>query len=113
MKAPVNSVEVRISCPDASARSIVSGIGFSSWFRSDNGDLVFRSALTPEQPVSEHLKWLYGSLKFERKLFRKLEASGVSVVVCIRAHDRRLHLPPEALLLMHMLHLPTELQLSK
>ena len=75
--------------------------------------MVFRSALAADQPVSEHLKWLYGVLQHQRKFFRQLEASGVSVVVSIRVHDRQLHLPPEALLLMHQFHLPTELQLSK
>jgi len=110
MKSPTSSAEIRIRRPDASARNIASAVSF---FQPDGDDLVFRSALPADQPVSEHLTWLYGMLQHQRKFFRQLEASGVSVVVSIRIHDRHLQLPPEALLLMHQFHLPTELQLSK
>jgi hypothetical protein len=110
MKSPASSVELRIRRPDASARNIASAIGF---FQPDGGDLIFRSALAADIPVAEHLKWLYGMLQHKRRLFRRLEASGVSVVVSIRVHDRQLQLPPGALLLMHQFHLLTELQFSK
>ena len=110
MKPVRCAVEVRVCAPTASARDIASRLPF---FLPDCDDLVFRSALAPEEPATEHLKWLYGKLKFERKAFRQLEASGVAVVVRIRAHDRHLVLAPEALLLMHQLHLTTELHLSK
>jgi hypothetical protein len=107
VKSATNSAEVRVCRPNASARSMLSGIGF---FQPEGDDLVFRSALTGDASVSEHLKWLYGMLKCERKVFRQLEASGTSVVVVIRPHERKLHLTPEALLLMHQFHLSTEVR---
>ncbi len=110
MKPVRCAVEVRICAPDASARNIASSLTF---FRPDSDDLVFRSALADDEPVSEHLKWLYGKVKFDRKVFRQLETSGVTVVVRIRVHDRQVLLAPEALLLMHRFHLTTEIQVSK
>lgn len=84
-----------------------------SFFRAEGEDLVFRSALVGECSVSEHLKWLHAMLQHESKRFRQLAASGASVVVCVRIHESKLRLPPEALLLMHRFQIPIELQLSK
>ena len=110
MKPFTSLVEIHILSPNASARSIASGVSF---FQPDGDDMVFRSALSSETPVGEHLKWLYGMLQHHRKLFKQLDASGVSMVVAIRVHDRTLDLQPEALLLMHQFHLPTKIELSR
>lgn len=103
-------VEIRIGCPGPLSRDIASRVSF---FKPDGNDLVFPSWLAADKPIDEHLKWLYGMLQHERKFFRRLEASGVSIVVFIRSQNRELSLTPEALLLMHKFHLPTEVIFSK
>src|SRR4051812_13728983 len=91
-------VEIRIGHPGPLARDIASRVSF---FQPDGDDLVFRSWLAADQPVSGHLKWLHMMLQHDRKFFRQLEASGVYVVVSIRAQSREFSLAPESLLLMH------------
>lgn len=78
-------------------------------FVADGEDFVFRLRLQPDVSVSEHLKWLHGMLHFERKRLRKLQEDGVDMVCRIRVRERSLIIEPEALLLMHQLHLRTEI----
>jgi hypothetical protein len=81
-------------------------------FVPDGEDFVFQSRLQPDVSVSEHLKWLHGMLQFERKKLRKLQEDGVDMVCCIRLRERSLTIEPEALLLMHQLHLRTEISFN-
>src|SRR5690348_8026979 len=86
---------------------------FPTFFHAEGSDLVFRSALDDTYSVGDHLKWLFGMLKFDGKFFRQMEASGVPAVLVIRTHTRPLCVEPEAMLLPHKLHLTTEIHLTK
>ena len=101
-------VEVRVLRPGERTSSIQTHFG-GSWFVPDKDDLVFRSPLAVELCVSEHLKWLHSMLEHHRKFIRQLEASGLSVVCRVQVRERTVTLEPEALLLAHQLHLPTEI----
>jgi hypothetical protein len=102
------SVEVRILSPGEHAQSVRSN--FETWFVPDGTDLVFRSPLAPESSITDQLKWFHSMLEFHRKFIRKLEASGVEMVVRISLRGRTLMIEPEALLLAHQLHLKTEIE---
>jgi hypothetical protein len=101
-------VEVRILSPGDQAQSVQSH--FETWFVPDGSDLVFRSALSPELSVSEHLKWFHGMLQFHRKFIRQLEESGIRSVVRISVRERSFTIEPEAVFLAHQLHLTTEIE---
>ena len=101
-------VEVRILSPGDRAQSVQSH--FETWFVPDGSDLVFRSALSPELSVSEHLKWFHGMLQFHRKFIRQLEESGIRSVVRISVRERSFAIEPEAVFLAHQLHLTTEIE---
>jgi hypothetical protein len=103
-------VEVRIVKPGARASMFTSAQ--QPGFAPDGEDFVFQSRLEPDASVSEHLKWLYGILEFERKRLAKLQADGVEMVCRIRVRGRTLTIEPEALLLMHQLHLRTEVSFN-
>ena len=101
-------VEVRILNPGDRAQAVQSE--FATWFVPDGSDLVFRSALSPELSVSEHLKWFHGMLQFHRKFIRQLEESGIRSVVRISVRERSFTIEPEAVFLAHQLHLTTEIE---
>lgn len=101
-------VEVRIVKPGPRA-SVFTPVGFVH----DGEDLVFRSRLEPDVSVSDHLKWMHGVLQWERKRWRKLQEEGVKMVCQIRAKERTVTIEPEALLLMHQLHLQMEISLNR
>ena len=104
------NVEVRIISPGPRACSITAER--ASWFVSDGADLVIQSRLEQDTPVSDHLKWLYGVLQFQRKQLRTLQEDGVDMVCRIRVRCRIFSIEPEALLLMHQCHLRTEISFS-
>ena len=100
-------VEVRILNPGDRAQAVQSE--FATLFVPDCSDLVFRSALSPELSVSEHLKWFHMMLKYRRKFIRQLEESGIRTVVRISVRERSFTIEPEAVFLAHHLHLTTEI----
>ncbi len=105
-------VEIRICQPDQISADAIRR-RFPAFFHPDGDDFVFRSSLDRDASISDHLKWLYGRIKDERKAFRQFEASGVAAVICIRAQDRQFRIEPESLLLAHQFHLPIEVRLTK
>ena len=108
MSMKKHHVEVRILSPGDRTESVRSH--FETWFKPDGADLVFPSALSPDLPVSEHLKWFHGMLEFHRKYIRQLEEAGIHTVLRIAVREPSLFIEPEAVLLAHQLHLKTEIE---
>jgi hypothetical protein len=86
---------------------------FGTFVQAEGEDMVIHTAIEPSEPAEKHINWLLGMVERERKAFRQLEAAGDPAMLVIRSHTRPLVLPPEALLLAHKLHLPTEIHISK
>jgi hypothetical protein len=86
---------------------------FGTFAQQEGDDMVIHTAISPDDPAEKHINWLFGIVARERKAFRQLEAAGEPAVLVIRSHTRPLVLQPEALLLAHKLHLPTEIHISK
>ena len=96
------------------SKAVLSGLGeIAGFFREEEGDFVFRSALGDGHSVSEHLVWLHGILQHHGKLLRTLREEGLDLIVSIKADARYLTLEPNALLLAHKLGIPTEITLLK
>ena len=108
MSTHQSNVEVRILNPGERKQSVLSH--FETWFVPDGTDLVFRSQLSPDHSISEHLIWLHGMLQFHRKFLRQLEAAGVCTVVRIGVRGRAFTIEPQAVFLAHQLHLKTEIE---
>ena len=101
-------VELCIINPGERASTIT--LRREGWFVADRQDFVFQSRLDLGAKPSEHLKWLHMILEHERKWLRQLQEAGVEMVCRIRVRARELAIEPEALLLMHQLHLRTEIE---
>ena len=81
----------------------------AGFFRSEGRDFVFRSALGAGHTISEHMIWLHGMLQFERKKIRQAQEAGAEIVIRIYLESREVALSPQAILLAHLLQLPTEI----
>jgi hypothetical protein len=93
-----------------SPKSVLSRLGeAAAFFREEDSDLVFRSALGDGHSVSEHLVWLHGILQHHGKVLRALREEGADLFVRVKADGRELTLEPDALLLAHKLGIPTEI----
>ena len=103
-----NYVEVRILRPGTNTQSVQSR--FQTWFVPDGSDLVFRSQLSPELSISEHLKWFHMMLESHRKFIRQLEGLGIHTIVRIVVRECSLIIEPEAVFLAHQLHLKTDIE---
>ena len=86
---------------------------FGTFVQREGDDMVIHTAVSPDDPAEKHINWLFGMVRRERKGFRQMEEAGEPAVLVIRSHTRPLVLPPEALLLAHKLHLPTEIHITK
>jgi len=83
------------------------------FFREEEGELVFRSALGDGHSLSEHLVWLHGLLQHHGKVLRTLREEGIDLSVRVTADSQHLTLEPNALLLAHKLGIPIEISLRK
>jgi hypothetical protein len=91
-------------------RAVLSRLGeAAAFFREEDGDFVFRSALGDGHSVSEHLVWLHGMLQHHGKILRTLREEGAGLCVCVKADEQKLTLDPNALLLAHKLGIPMEI----
>src|SRR6478609_7201183 len=78
-------------------------------FKPDGKDFVFRSARGAGHTISEHMVWLHGMLKFDRKKIRQAEDAGAEIVVRICLESNEVTLSPQAVLLAHSLQVPIEI----
>ena len=86
---------------------------FGTFVQREGEDMVIHTAISPDDSAEKHINWLWGTVQYERKAFRQLEAAGEPAVLIIRSHTRPFVLQPEALLLAHKLHLPIEIHIAK
>lgn len=106
MRKAACQVEVRAVRPSTAAVEFLRRFG--TWFVSDGEDFVFRSPLRNTTDPNEHLQWFHGMLAHDRKLIRRLQEQGLSLVVRISCDRLPLVIASESLLLAHKLNLPTE-----
>lgn len=109
MKRIPSAIRIRKAAP-----FVLSRLGrIASFFKKEDDDLVFYSALGDGNSVSDHLVWIHGMIKHDAKILRKLREEGVDLFVDIRGDSRELTLEPNAIELPHKLGIPTEITLKK
>jgi len=109
MKRIPSAIRIRNAAP-----SVISRLGhIAPFFKKEEDDLVFYSALGDGYSVSEQLVWIHGVIQHDSKILRKLRAEGIDLFVDIRADSRELILQPNAIELPHKLGIPTEITLRK
>jgi len=106
------NVEVRAINPSTAGAAALARFG-STWFVQDGDALVFRSQLHESGDVDQHMHFLFRMLQHGRKLFRRLRAEGMDLVVRVYCDRLPVKIAPESLLLGHKMQLPIELVLRK
>ena len=95
-------VEVVISGLSARAELIRSKLAFSVIKR---GDVVIRSQLAPEIPLNEHLVWLWGVLKHERRFIKTLQDEGGTLLCMCKVPKGKASILPNGAEMLHLLNM--------
>ncbi len=71
--------------------------------RTRDSSLVLESPLPEDAPLNDHLVWLWGMLKHERRKLKSLAASGASLVCRYRTKRGEIHILPNGAEMLHLL----------
>ncbi len=71
----------------------------------EHGDVVVRSPLEPSKPLNEHLVWLWGMLKHERRFLKNLQQEGGRLTCECRVPKGVVKLLPNAAEMLHLLEM--------
>ena len=66
-------------------------------------DIVLRSQLGPEAALNDHLVWLWGILKHERRFLKSLAAQGALLTVTVSGATGSVRVEPNGAELLHLL----------
>lgn len=69
----------------------------------ERGDVVIRSQLEPSKPLNEHLVWLWGTLKHERRFLKTLQQEGGKLTCRCKVSKGDILLLPNAAEMLHLL----------
>jgi hypothetical protein len=69
----------------------------------DGKDIVFDSALPEDAPLNDHLVWMWGSLKANRRYLKSLQAEGAVFTISAPATRRPIELKPNGAEMLHLL----------
>jgi len=105
----MTAVEVVISGLSARAESISSKLASSA---IERGNVVIRSQLSPEYPLNDHLVWLWGFLKHERRFIKTLQEEGGTIVCKCKVPKGTVRILPNAAEMLHLLNIELLLELK-
>ncbi len=71
--------------------------------RREGRDLVVESALPATAPLNDHLVWLWGMLKHERRYLKSLQNEGANFEIQVPADRKRIQIKPNAAEMLHLL----------
>jgi len=69
----------------------------------ENGEVVMRSRLDSDAPLNDHLVWLWGFLKHERRAFKTAIEGGAKVVCECSSSKGCIRVLPNGAELLHLL----------
>ena len=69
----------------------------------ERGDVVLRSRLAPDQPLNEHLVWLWGMLKHQRRYLKNIQSQGIGVICECRVSPGSIRILPNGAEMLHLL----------
>jgi hypothetical protein len=65
--------------------------------------LVLESALPPDAPLNDHLVWIWGLLKLERRYLKSLQSEGARFTVVAPFRSGGVEIQPNGAELLHLL----------
>lgn len=65
-------------------------------------DIVLKSQLGPEASVNDHLVWLWGMLKHERRYLKSLAAAGAMMRVQVTGYRGPIEIKPNGAEMLHV-----------
>jgi hypothetical protein len=105
----MTSAEVRVSGVSDRKESIREQLPFAV---IEQGDVVIRSWLEPSEPLNDHLIWLWGSLKHQRRFLKNIQQCGGKLVCRCKVPKGRVHLRPNAAEMLHLLEMELVLEVK-
>ncbi len=69
----------------------------------DEQDVVIRSQVDEACPVNEHIVWLWGMLRHERRFLKNLKQNGAKLTCQCYTNERKLALLPNGAEMLHLL----------
>jgi hypothetical protein len=69
----------------------------------ERGDLVLRSRLAPDQPLNDHLVWLWMTLKQQRRYLKSLQLQGIRMICECAVPRGSIHILPNSAEMLHLL----------
>jgi hypothetical protein len=69
----------------------------------DNSSIVIKSQLSQELPLNEHLVWLWGMLKHERRYLKTLQSEGAVITVRVSSARFPVEVKPNGAEMLHLL----------
>jgi hypothetical protein len=71
--------------------------------RIENGTVLLPSGMPESATLSEHLVWLWGSIKHERRVLKTAVAGGAKIVCECKVPRGVVHLLPNAAEMLHLI----------
>jgi hypothetical protein len=71
----------------------------------EQGDVVMRSPLDPSKSLNEHLVWLWGMLKHQRRFLKNLQQEGGKLTCICEVPKGDVRLAPNAAEMLHLLEM--------
>jgi hypothetical protein len=71
----------------------------------EKGDVVMRSPLDPSKSLNEHLVWLWGMLKHQRRFLKNLQQEGGKLTCRCEVPKGDVRLLPNAAEMLHLLEM--------
>jgi hypothetical protein len=93
----------RVSLRVAGAPNVASLTRKSLGGRLIDGELVVPSMLGKEASLNEHLVWLWGFLKHERRYLKSLQSEGAKLIVEANVGNAPIEILPNGAELLHLL----------
>ena len=72
---------------------------------AEQGEVVMRSPLEPSSPLNEHLVWLWGKLKHQRRFLKNLRQEGGKLTCRCKVPKGEVSLLPNAAEMLHLLEM--------
>jgi hypothetical protein len=96
----MKKVALRISRLPNEAAGLRKRLPFSV---AEGQQIVLESALPPDAPLNDHLVWIWGMLKHERRYLKSLQSEGASFTVVAPFRTGGIEIKPNGAELLHLL----------
>ena len=105
----MTAAELKIYEARTYAEIVRSKLPFS---RLENGVVIFQSQLGSEASLNEHIVWLWGMVKNERRVLKSAIASGARIICECSVQKGQIRLLPNASEMLHLLGAELLLQIK-